>query len=251
MMQRYFFEIAYDGTGFSGWQNQDNALTIQGKIEGVMSQLFNQPMEILGCGRTDAGVHASQYFFHSDINPDTFSEDELLFKLDNMIGSEIAFNKIIKVHEGAHARFDASARAYRYHIGFAKDPFNRQYVYRLPKGENLDLATLNQAANLLRSYKSFFPFCKTNSDVNNYDCELFQSQWKVDGTGLVYHIEANRFLRGMVRLIVGMCINVSFGKTSLDDIKIALDKQERIPHAWSVPASGLFLDKIKYPYINE
>jgi len=250
-MKRYFVEIAYDGSNFSGWQKQDNALTIQGLIESVLSQLYNHPVDVVGCGRTDAGVHASQYFLHVDLNPSLFNEVDLKFKLNNMLGTEIVVKNIIEVEPEAHARFDASARSYSYYINFEKDPFKRNFRYLFHQREKLDLVLLDKASKLLLNYNSFYPFCKSNSDVTNYDCKIYRSEWSLNDDLLVYHIKANRFLRGMVRLIVGMCINVSLKKLEITDVVDAMDKQERLALSWSAPAQALFLDRIEYPYINQ
>lgn len=250
MMQKYFIQIAYDGSNYSGWQKQEQGQTIQGQIEAIFSKLYNRDIAILGCGRTDAGVHASQYFFHVEIELEKFTETDLIFKLNNMLGNQIQIVSIYPVEASAHARFDATRRSYEYNLTKSGSPFERHYNYRPPMAERLDIKKLNDAAGLILNYSDFFPFCKTHSDVRTYTCKIFRSEWKPEGEKMVFHISADRFLRGMVRLIVGMCLNYNYGKLSLASITNALDKQTRLETSLSVPAHALFLTEVNYPYIE-
>lgn len=250
-MNRYFVKIAYNGADFSGWQNQKNAESIQGRIEFALTKLYQVNVPIVGCGRTDAGVHASQYYFHVDIPNDKISIEDLHFKLNNMLGSNIVIYNFHKVNNDAHARFDATSRSYVYNLGFQKNPFNFGLYYYYDQSGIPDFKKLEEAAHLLLSYENFFPFCKTNSDVETYNCLLEESRWeRLDRDNYRFHITANRFLRGMVRLIVGMCLKVSTGKIDLQDVKLAMENQVRLEKAWSVPPQGLFLSQIRYPYIE-
>ena len=216
-----------------------------------MNRLLKYEVSIVGCGRTDAGVHAADYYFHVDLD---VTEDELTnlrFKLNSMLPSEIVIHRIIPVSDDAHARFDATSRKYIYSMHFEKDPFITKYSYRYNQSGEPVFENLQQAARLITSFNSFYPFCKSKTDVLNYDCTIEQSEWiRVGNNKLEYHVRANRFLRGMVRLIVGMCINVANGKMHLSDVENALKEQERMKLAWSAPAHGLSLVDISYPYIK-
>lgn len=251
-MNRYFFQISYDGTEYSGWQRQENAITVQECIEENLSRLYKDSIPILGCGRTDAGVHASDFYFHVDLNESEEGINLLRFKLNKMLPSTVSVNEIIPVHKEAHARFDATSRSYIYRLHFDKDPFSVKYSFKYNQGGIPDFDLLSQAASLIKEYTEFYPFCKSNSDVLNYKCQIEISEWKkITESKWEYHVTANRFLRGMVRLIVGMCLNVAIGKILLHEVREAMDKQERLKYAWSVPPQGLSLTDIQYPYITK
>lgn len=244
---RYFAELAYRGTNYCGWQIQPNQPSVQQTIQDALTTLLRQPIEITGCGRTDTGVHASQYFIH--FNYDGVFHEKFLQRLNRFLPKDIAFYKLQKMQVEAHARFDASRRGYTYFITSRKDPFSEDLAYPFPFFEQIDEQKLQNAAQLLLTYQEFFPFCKTNSDAKTMRCKLYRSEWEfqLERHRLLFHIEANRFLRGMVRLIVGMCLEVGVGKISLQTVKEALDNQTRLPRSWSVPAHGLFLSKVAYP----
>ena len=245
--KRYFANISYNGSNFAGWQKQNNAMTVQQAIEEAILLAAKEEVSIVGCGRTDAGVHASDYYFHFDMN---LSDPIFLRKkLNHILSKDISINKIIEVAPDAHARFDAFKRSYTYHLAYKRDPFLNDFEWYYPYGK-LDLDALNETASLLLNYRSFYPFCKSKTQVKTMDCELIKAYWEADeeNNKLKFHITANRFLRGMVRLIVGMCINVATNKVSLETVKTALEKQERIEKSYSVPATGLFLVNIEYPY---
>jgi len=245
LTQRYFFKIAYNGTNHSGWQKQPNAPTIQDEVETLFSTLYQDKIDIVGCGRTDAGVHASAYFFHADI-PDSISEDNLMYKLDRMSNPNLAFYSLHKVTPEAHARYDAYQRSYNYNLSLKKNPFD--FSYQIPSRKNFNLDKLNLAAAALLNYKLFFPLCKSNSEVKNYHCELSQSVWKqIDDHNYVFHVTSNRFLRGMVRLMVGMCLNHMNDLIDLKEIHSAMKEQRRFNKDLSVPPDGLFLNQILYP----
>lgn len=251
MTQRFFIQMVYEGTRYGGWQIQPNTITIQKEVETALSKIYNQQISVVGCGRTDAGVHASDYYFHVDLDPQLYDDNLLLYKLNGLTPFDIAFRNVYRFEELRHARFDASSRSYEYHIHFEKNPFLRGHSYKYNQSIIPDFNLLQEAAELIKSYKSFYTFCKSHTQVDNFKCDIMESKWeKLANGGLVYHVTANRFLRGMVRLLVGMCINVSIKKYPIKDVHDALEKQERLTHAWSVPAEGLFLSKIKYPYIN-
>lgn len=245
---RYFLELAYNGTRFCGWQRQPNAPSVQQTIEDVFSMMLRQQIEITGCGRTDTGVHASQYFAHFDFDLD-FPKN-FLDRANRLVGNDIALKQIIAVDDDAHARFDATSRSYQYVISFEKSPFFTETAWFFTQKDRLDFEKMQKAADLLRGYAAFAPFCKTHSDAQTMNCKIARSEWIFTDDGASFHISANRFLRGMVRLIVGMCINVGLGQLSLEDVKEALEKQEPLKKSYSVPPTGLFLMDIKYPFLD-
>lgn len=247
-LMRFFAELQYKGTDYVGWQRQPNGTSIQASIEEALTKILGQSVAITGCGRTDAGVHASQFFIHFD-HKKTLADD-CLKRMNQLLDDDIFIRRIFQVHEEAHARFDATKRSYEYHIGFHKDPFKTDLAYFFPNGRQLDQDLMQKAANLLLQYDSFYPFCKSNTDVKTMECMLYRSEWdfKKDEKGMIFHVSANRFLRGMVRLIVGMCLNIGQGKLQMEQLLEAMDLQERLPTPYSVPARGLFLTQVVYPY---
>ena len=246
---RYFLELAYNGTRFCGWQRQPNAPSVQQAIEDVFTMMLRQPIEITGCGRTDTGVHARQYFAHFDFDLD-FPKN-FLERADKLVGNDIALRRIIPVAETAHTRFDATSRSYQYILSFQKSPFFTETEWFFVQKARLDFEKMQKAADLLRGYSEFAPFCKTHSDAQTMRCAITKSEWIFADDGALFNISANRFLRGMVRLIVGACVNVGLGQLSLDDVKVALDKQEPLKKSYSVPPTGLFLTDIKYSFLED
>lgn len=249
-IMRYFAELAYNGTNYVGWQSQPGQVSVQGTIEAALSTILNTPIEVVGCGRTDAGVHAKQYFLHFDFNgafPRGFDR-----RINKFLPPDIAIYRFIEVAPEAHARFDAAHRAYEYHIDFRKNPFGKDTRYFFPFASQLDRALLQEAAQLLLEFKEFYPFCKSNTDVKTMRCDLRRAEWIIDreAQNMVFHIAADRFLRGMVRLIVGMCLNVALGKLDLPDVRTALEEQVRLPKSLSAPPDGLYLTDIRYPFID-
>jgi tRNA pseudouridine38-40 synthase len=245
---RYFIELAYNGTRFSGWQRQPNAPSVQERIETVFSLILRQPTGILGCGRTDTGVHASYYVAHFDFDKDF--PDNFLDRANKMLGNDIALKTINPVAAETHARFDATLRSYEYHITAVKNPFTTETAWHYMLFNKLDFNKMQKAAEILMGYSEFAPFCKTHSDAKTMQCEISRSEWVFTDTQAVFHISANRFLRGMVRLIVGACINIGLGQMSLDDLTQALEEQTPLKKSSSVPPTGLFLTEVKYPFLS-
>lgn len=246
-MPRFFIEIAYDGSDYSGWQIQPNAVTIQEKIQWALHVLKRENIEIVGCGRTDTGVHASQYFFHMDV--DTWNAD-LDYKANAILPKDIVWRNHFEVDENNHARFDAVKRSYTYFMHGKRDPFKHQYSSFVLGANESWLNPMNEVAQLIMQHKSFFPFCKSNHDAKTLLCDISQANWRATDTNtLEFHITANRFLRGMVRLIVGSCIQVVQGNILLSEIEQALYEQYRLKRSYSAPANGLFLSAIQYPFI--
>lgn len=247
---RYFAELAYNGTRYCGWQRQPGQPSVQETLENAFGTILGMPVEVTGCGRTDTGVHARQYFLHFDFEG-SFPR-EFLRRINRFLPPDIAIFRIFEVASGAHARFDASSRSYEYHLTTRKDPFAQHTAYFFPFADRLDPDRLREAAALLLDYEAFLPFCKTHTDVKTMRCDLRRSEWLFypEKERLVYHITADRFLRGMVRLIVGMCLNVGAGKLHPSEVRTALDRQLRLPRSLSVPPQGLFLTDIRYPFLN-
>lgn len=247
---RYFLRLAYNGTNFSGWQRQPNNPTVQQILEESFSTILRSRIEITGCGRTDAGVHASSYIAHFDFDgefPPGFKN-----RINRFLPKDIAVHEITEVHDDAHARFNAVRRSYEYHIVFEKNPFLTETALAVNYGDKLDFEKMQEAAKLLLNYEDFFTFCKTNHDAKTTLCDLMRSEWvQVDGgKKWIFHISANRFLRGMVRLIVGMCLNVAEGKIDLETVREAMENKTQLKRAESAPAHGLFLTKIEYPFLS-
>ncbi|MCF8247731.1 MAG: tRNA pseudouridine(38-40) synthase TruA [Saprospiraceae bacterium] len=243
---RYFSELAYKGTNYHGWQRQLNAPSVQQAIEEALSTILGTTIAVTGCGRTDTGVHASQYFLHFDFEG-KFPE-EFLRRINKLLPSDVAIRSIYEVAADAHARFDAIRRSYEYHIVLDKNPFLTDTAWHFPFFEKLDWEKTQAAAALLLNYGEFQPFCKSNTDVHTMECTLFRSEWVLDKAArrMVFHVSANRFLRGMVRLIVGMTLNVGLGKVELSEVQDALERQVLLKKSWSVPAEGLFLTEVRY-----
>ena len=242
---RYFIELAYRGTDFHGWQRQPAARSVQQTLETALATLRNAPTAVTGCGRTDAGVHAAYYVAHFDA--ETALPPRFAGKLDRYLDPAVGVRRIVPVPATAHARFDATHRAYRYDLIARKDPFRTDTATHYPHLDQLDPDLLHAAAALLLEYGEFFPFCKANSDARTMRCDLRRSEWVRTPAGWSYHIAADRFLRGMVRLVVGMCIRVAGGKLALADVRAALDAQTRLARPWSAPPQGLFLTGVHYP----
>lgn len=242
---RYFIELAYLGKNYFGWQRQPNHTSVQEVIEKALSTILNQPIQVVGCGRTDTGVHASQYYLHFDLPGDL--PIYFLDRLNKFLPKDIAFKQVFEVNQDAHARYDAYYRSYDYHLHFDKNPFLTDTSWFYFFGRELDFGLMQQAAALLLNHHSFFPFCKSGHDSKTLDCQVSKSQWQYHEDRMVYHIAANRFLRGMVRLIVGMCINVGLRKVDLEEVEQALVHQVRLSKNLSVEPQGLFLKEVKYP----
>lgn len=242
---RYFIKIAYRGTPFVGWQIQPNGPSVQQCLEENLSKILRKPLRLAGCGRTDTGVHAIEYFAHFDWESDGINPG-LKERLNRILPAEIAVSEIFPVQADLHARFSATRRTYQYYLTGRRDPFRQDLVYAFHGFANLDRALMQEAAALLTRYTSFYPFCKSRSYADHYRCTIFNSSWKEINADFVYEITANRFLRGMVRLIVGMCIGVGQQKLTLEDVKEALDRQTALHKSLSVPPHGLFLYKVQY-----
>lgn len=243
-MIRYFFEIAYRGSAYNGWQSQANAPSIQAVVEDALSKILRHDVKIVGSGRTDTGVHCKQQFFHTDLSKE-IQPDTLRWKLNAFLPDDIAIRSIRKVKPDAHARFSATQRSYEYHINYEKEPF--QVGLTLQHHKTLDVEVMNRAADLLVGEHDFTSFSKVKTDVNNFRCTITEAYWKEHGTSLVFHISANRFLRGMVRAIVGTLLEVGQKKITVQDFKKIIESKDRKKAGANVSPDGLFLTKVKYP----
>ncbi|MCD6091282.1 MAG: tRNA pseudouridine(38-40) synthase TruA [Bacteroidales bacterium] len=248
MISRYFIELAYNGKKFHGWQIQPNAITVQETLQNALEILLRQKVDIVGCGRTDTGVHARQFFAHFDLDFDTvpLNTDRLSFKLNSYLNNEIAIFRIFKVNKDAHSRFEALSRTYEYRLRLNKSPFDQETTY-LSAFPRLDFERMNQAANLLFNYIDFTSFSKTGTLVKTNNCKIMQAEWKNENEVWVFTIKADRFLRNMVRAIVGTLLEVGSGKIDLEEFKQIIESKNRSNAGWSVPAHGLALVKLEYP----
>jgi tRNA pseudouridine38-40 synthase len=241
---RYFLELSYNGAGYHGWQNQPNAISVQEVIEKALSTLLGNKIEIVGAGRTDAGVHAKQMFAHFDTDFD-FNESDLVFKLNSFLPKDIAIHNLFKVKPEAHTRFDALSRTYLYRVNLNKNVFNFDNAYYVK--QDLDVDMMNEASKILFQYKDFQSFSKSNTDVKTYYCDIMKAEWFFKDDELHFVIQANRFLRNMVRAIVGTMINIGLGKIQAEDLHTIIQSKNRSEAGFSVPAHGLYLTNIEYP----
>ncbi|MCF6298094.1 MAG: tRNA pseudouridine(38-40) synthase TruA [Flavobacteriaceae bacterium] len=242
---RYFIELSYNGKKYHGWQNQPNAISVQESIEHALSLLLKNKISVVGCGRTDSGVHASQYFLHFDVDK-KIDQEKLKYKLNAFLSNDIAIHKIFLVADDNHARFDALNRSYEYRIYLGKTPFLLNTVWQV-KNQKFDVKKMNEAAKLLYEYENFKCFSKSNTDVKTYNCTVSNVEWIKNRNNLIFHITANRFLRNMVRAIVGTLLDVGQGKTSIDDFKKIIEDRDRTQAGVSAKAKGLFLTQVTYP----
>ncbi len=241
---RYFLEISFKGTNYHGWQEQPNAITVQSVIEKALTLILRYPTKIMGAGRTDAGVHARQMFAHFDTENE-IDKKAITQKLNAFLPKDIAIQQIVKVQADAHARFDATARSYEYHISLKKNPFATETTWLMHK--KLDVGIMNKAAKALLFYDDFQSFSKTHTDVKTFICRVDNAEWIKTADKLVFYITADRFLRNMVRAIVGTLIDVGLHKITLDDFVKIIEAKNRQKAGFSVPAQGLYLTEIIYP----
>jgi tRNA pseudouridine38-40 synthase len=247
-MSRFFIHIAYNGTRYHGWQSQPNAVTVQATIEKALSTLLQTPTAIIGAGRTDAGVHAKEMYAHLDIEV-YFERKGLVNKLNSLLPKDIMIYDILPVHDEAHARFDATSRSYEYKIHTYKDIFtdDMSWQFDLP----LDIEKMNEAAKILLEYNDFQCFSKTHTDVHTFNCIISQAHWEKNEQSYIFHITADRFLRNMVRAIVGTLIQIGLGKKEVVEMHDIIQSKNRSRAGFSVPAKGLYLTEIVYPYLKK
>ncbi|WP_375242627.1 tRNA pseudouridine(38-40) synthase TruA [Lacinutrix sp.] len=241
---RYFIELSYNGKAYHGWQIQPNAISIQEVLEKGLSTLLKEPIATMGAGRTDAGVHATQLFAHFDTEA-LFDIKTLIYKLNSFLPEDIAIKSIFKVKANSHARFHATSRQYLYRIALEKNPFNKEQAFLLKPKLNID--KLKAATKILLDYKDFQCFSKSNTDVKTYHCNIMKAEWSLVENELHFIIKADRFLRNMVRAIVGTLINIGIGKIEVETLHDIIKSKNRSEAGFSVPAHALYLTKIEYP----
>lgn len=242
--RRYFLELGYKGTNYHGWQMQSNAKTVQEVLERSLSVIFGEKTSIMGSGRTDTGVHARQQFAHFDC-PGIEDKGFFLKKLNAVLPQDIAGYAVREVHKDAHARFAAKWRSYEYVVNLKKNPFEEETAWLCYYDLNLEL--MNKAAAALKEYTDFECFSKIKTDVKHFECEIKEAYWEQIGDHLIFHITANRFLRGMVRAIVGTMVLVGREKMSVEMFRQVIISKERAKAGASASAKGLFLTKVVYP----
>jgi tRNA pseudouridine38-40 synthase len=245
-MPRYFIEVAYKGTNYSGFQIQQNANSIQAEIEKALKIFFKKDFELTGSSRTDAGVHALQNFFHFDNDEQLNFENDFQYNLNSLLPRDIVIKKIFPVKDNAHCRFDAVSREYKYFIYQQKDPFLQDTAFYYPY--KLDLDKLNEAAQLIIKYNDFTSFSKRNTQVKNFLCMIEKSEWKIEGSLIVYNVIANRFLRGMVKGLAGTMLRIGTGKISLKQFSKIIEGKDSSKADFTPPSQGLFLSSVNYNF---
>lgn len=241
---RYFIELSYNGKAYHGWQRQPNATSVQQVLEHGLSTLLRVPIKVMGAGRTDTGVHASQMFAHFDMD-EIFDVDTLIYKINWFLPHDIAVHRIFEVRDKAHARFNAVSRTYHYRISNTKNVFTHDFAYKIYLPLNVD--KMNKACEILVQYKDFECFSKSNTDVKTYFCDIKEAYWVLKDTELTFVITADRFLRNMVRAIVGTMVNIGLGKLDVEKLHDIIQSKDRSEAGFSVPPQGLYLMDIRYP----
>ena len=244
-MNRYFIYLSYNGKPFCGWQIQPNGITVQQRIEEALSTILRRPMSIVGAGRTDAGVHAQLMVAHFDSEEPISDLPFLADKLNRLLPKDIAIDRIVPVAPDAHARFDATSRTYKYYLTAKKNPFNYDWVYRYIG--KLDYDLMNEACRVLLEYTDFTSFSKLHTDVKTNNCRIMEAGWKQEGDVWVFTIRADRFLRNMVRAIVGTLLEVGRGKLSLFGFREVIEAKDRGRAGTSAPGHALYLVDVTYP----
>ncbi len=240
---RYFIELSYKGTQYHGWQIQPDTSSVQEKINQCLSTILQEEIQIVGAGRTDAGVHASFMTAHFDTERELGSE--YVYKFNAVLPNDIVISSLYKVANDKHARFDAVSRSYEYKIWLGRNPFLLETTWQLHQ-QVLDVAKMNEAAKILLEYSGFECFSKTKTDVKTFHCDVTKAKWIQNENELTFYISANRFLRNMVRAIVGTLIEVGQGKRTVEDFRKVIESKKRSEAGWSVPAQGLFLTAVEY-----
>lgn len=246
---RYFLKLSYNGAPFHGWQVQPNAVSVQSTIEEALSTVLRENISIVGAGRTDTGVNARQMYAHFDYDKEIPDFGKLINSLNRLVGKDIAIYDIIKVADDAHARFDATARTYKYFVTHQKSPFLYPLSWHCP--QSLDYEKMNEACEVLKRHIDFTSFSKLHTDVKTNNCRIDYAHWQREGEMMVFTITADRFLRNMVRAVVGTLVEVGRGKISVDEFEQIILKKDRCSAGTSMPPQALFLWKVNYDYIAE
>lgn len=244
-MARYFIYLSYNGKNYNGWQVQPNGDSIQQQMEEALATILRRPTPIVGAGRTDAGVHARQMIAHIDLEEVTTDLPTLVYKLNQLLPKDIAVQQIVPVAADAHARFDATARTYKYIVSLSKDPFMVDFAYRLLFTP--DFNAMNQACEVLFEYTDFTSFSKLHTDTKTNNCRIMHAQWQRENGEWVFTITADRFLRNMVRAIVGTLLDVGRGKMDVEEFRRVIEAMDRCKAGSSVPGHALYLFDVEYP----
>ena len=245
-VNRYLLKLAFKGTNYHGWQIQPNSITIQEIMNNALSTILREEINVIGAGRTDAGVHASCFFAHFDLEKSEVTDKEhFLFKINNYLPGDIAVYDIYPVDPKAHARFSATSRTYKYYITRKKNPFKIEFSYHLFFNANIE--KMNQACSQLFEYSDFTSFSKSNTQAKTNFCEIYKAEWTEKEDEIIFTIRANRFLRNMVRAIVGTMLDIGRDKITLNEFRKIIESKNRSNAGYSVPPNGLFLTDIRYP----
>lgn len=250
--RRYLIEVAFHGANYHGWQVQDNAVTVQERIDAALSTFLRQEIKTLGCGRTDTGVHAKQLFAHFDCDEIDIENklDQFLKGINAILPKDITIKNLFQVPNDFHARFDAVSRSYEYHIHFQKDPFLNGLSWQIR--DIPSIANMNKAAKIMMEYQDFSCFSKTHTQVFSNNCKIYSAEWKwLENDRLLFSITANRFLRNMVRAIVGTLVEIGLNKKPVESIRFTIESKDRSIAGMSVPACGLYLTEVRYPNLNK
>lgn len=242
---RYFIKLSYFGKNYHGWQTQPNVTSVQEKLQTSISTILRSQIEIVGAGRTDTGVHATQMYAH--FNVESKLNDNFVYKLNAILPNDIVVYSVFLVANDAHARFDATSRSYKYQIFLGRNPFLLDVSWQIHH-KNIDIEAMNKACKILFEYNDFECFSKVKTDVHTFNCTITTAKWVLKDNTLTFYISANRFLRNMVRAIVGTLLDIGLGKTSVENFKKIIESKNRSNAGVSVPAKGLFLTEVKYPY---
>lgn len=240
---RYFIELSYNGKNYHGWQIQPDVISVQEKLNNAVSTVLQEEIQVVGAGRTDTGVHASQMFAHFDTTKEL--KEEILFRLNSILPNDISVAQVFLVDDDKHVRFDAISRSYEYKIWLGRNPFLLDFSWQI-HSQKPNIALMNDAAKLLLEYEDFQCFSKVKTDVYTFNCNITEAFWEQRENELTFYISANRFLRNMVRAIVGTLKDVGLGKISKEDFRKIIESKNRRNAGLSVPAKGLFLTQIKY-----
>lgn len=244
---RYFLKLSFDGKNYHGWQIQLNAHAVQAEVDKALSVLLKEEINTLGCGRTDTGVHAKVFYAHFSCSLPITDDTYFIHHLNCMLPHDIAIHQIIKVDDDAHARFDAVSRAYEYFMYHSKDPFLQESAYFFPY--ELDAEKMNHACNILFEYNDFSCFSKSRTQTKTNNCKITEAYWRRENNQLIFRITADRFLRNMVRAIVGTMTEIGENKMDETHFRKIIEGKSRSDAGFSVPAHGLYLTDVKYPYL--
>lgn len=248
-MSRYFIQLSFKGTDYCGWQIQANAVTVQSTLNKALCTFLKEEIETTGAGRTDTGVHADFFIAHFDsVSDDLDKQQDLIYHLNGILPRDIAIQKIFRVNDDSHARFDAVSRTYKYYITNNKDPFGHEYALYL--SSKPDITKMNKCAEVLKDHTDFTSFSKLHSNTKTNDCKISGAEWKEKNGRIVFTITADRFLRNMVRAIVGTLIEAGKGKLTVEEFRNIIESKDRGKAGASAPAHGLFLTNIEYPDIH-